>query len=93
MLQTRISYLINVRQTDINMIKKRRASYRDNSRDSRAQTCLEDGLYHLAPLVPPVGDDGDDVSLPHLQTGYSKSAVAGPELLFNSLSTIKHICS
>lgn len=61
---------------------------RSGSVDSGAQTCFEDGLCHLAPLVPPVGDDGDDVSLPHLQTGYREAALAGSETLFNRLTTI-----
>lgn len=54
--------------------------------DGGAQTCFEDGLCHLAPLVPPVGDDGDDVSLPHLQTGYREAALAGSKTLLNRLT-------
>lgn len=67
---------------DLEMIAVTEAAY-------TVQTCSEYGLYHLAPLVPPVSNDSDDVSLPHLQTGYSKTALASTKLLFNSLAT-KH---
>ena len=51
------------------------------------QTCSEEGLHHLAPLVAPVSSDGDNVPLPHLKTGYSKTPLAGSKLFLNSLTT------
>lgn len=50
-----------------------------------AQTCSEGGLHRLAPLVSPVGSDADDVSLPRLQAGYSKTSLASIKLHFNRL--------
>lgn len=50
-----------------------------------AQTCFEDGFYYLAPLVAPVGNNSDNVPLPHLKTRCSKAALTGYKLLFNSL--------
>ncbi len=66
------------------------AEDRGDSADSSVQTCSKDGLSHLAPLVTPVGDDGDYVALPHLQTRHRKSSIASPELPFDSLTTINN---
>lgn len=52
------------------------------------RTCFEDGLDDLAPLSPSVGDDGDDVALPHLQTGQREAAASGLDLLLDRLITI-----
>lgn len=51
------------------------------------QTCLEDGLCYSAPLASPVGNDGDNIALPCLQTSHRKADLAGTELNFNCLRT------
>lgn len=55
--------------------------------DTLQQTCFEDGLCHPASLVSPVGDDGDNISLPHLQSRRRKTDLAGSQLYFNCLMT------
>lgn len=60
---------------------------KENRLDILQQTCFEDGLCHSAPLVSPVGDDGDNISLPHLQTRGRKTDLTGSQLYFNCLMT------
>lgn len=71
-------------------IKIKLSKHRVETKDAHhtlLQTCLKDGLCYSAPLASPVGDDGDNISLPRLQTSHRKTDLAGAELHFNCLRT------